>query len=251
MNQFIGTGSMKSFIKIRYSILCLIGVFNLFYEVMAQTEQKVNPLLDKGVVFFGLSGGASLRESENENSLLVTIAEQDKKGFNVSIAGGYMLKQDFAAGGALRYDQSRINKTTIDGDGIETDMKEAGSIMTVSGYIKNFIPLTSNRRINLYNITGIAWSADRNTVESTSQDILTRTYTDKNTLQLGISPGIQVFVLKGFATEVGVNVAGLSASKKEVSVNGVPDSSVDTFDVDLKIDILSLNISFYYYFPIK
>ena len=242
---------MISYIKIRYSILCLICLLNSFAESKAQTEQKVNQLLDKGVVFFGLSGGASLRESENENSLIVTIAEQDKKGFNVSIAGGYMLKQDFAAGGALRYDQSRINKTTIDGDGIETDMKEAGSIMTASGYIKNFIPLTSNRRINLYNITGIAWSVDRNTIESTSQDILTRTYTNKNTLQLGISPGIQVFVLKGFATEVGVNVAGLTASRKEVSVNGVPDSSVDTFDVDLKIDVLSLSISFYYYFPVK
>lgn len=217
----------------------------------AQTDSQPNPLLSKGVLFFGLSGGASLRESENENALIVTIADQKKRGFNVLMAGGYMVKSNFAVGGALRYDESRLTQTTLDGDGIETQVREAGSIITTSAYVKNFIPLTANHRINLFNIAGIAWVADRKTAESTNQDILTRTYTNKNTLQLGISPGIQVFVVEGFATEVGVNVAGFSASRKEVSINGIQDSSVNTFDVDLKMNILSLNISFYYYFPIK
>lgn len=234
----------------------LILIFIIFFSAaksLAQnesTEEKKSPL-QKGVVFAGFSGGASLRESENENALVVTIQDQSKKGYNLIFSGGYMLKPEFALGAAMRFDQSRLSKTTVDADGIISNVKEAGSILTTSVYVKNFIPLTANRRINLYNIAGIAWVADRKTSDNLSQDVLTRTYTRKNALQLGISPGIQVFVVDGFATEVGVNVAGFSATRKEVSVNGVNDSSVNTFDLDLRVNILSLSISFYYYFPIR
>jgi hypothetical protein len=233
--------------------LLLVLSFIQITEILAQSENPENSqaILRKGVVFAGFSGGASLRESENENALVVTIQDQSKKGYNLIFAGGYMLKPEFAVGAAIRYDQSRVSKSVIDSDGIVSDIQEAGSIITSSIYVKNFIPLASNGRINLYNLAGIAWVADRNTSESFTQDVLTRTYTNKNALQLGISPGIQVFVAKGFATEVGVNVAGLSATRKEVAVNGVDDSSVNTLDLDLRVNILSLNISFYYYFPIR
>jgi len=234
-------------------LLLLLLSFIPLMQLLAQSEntEESQAILRKGVVFAGFSGGASLRESENENALVVTIQDQSKKGYNLIFAGGYMLKPELAVGVGIRYDQSRISKTVIDSDGIISTIQGAGSILTSSVYVKNFIPLTANGRINLYNIAGIAWVSDRNTSESFSQDVLTRTYTNKNALQLGISPGIQVFVVEGFATEVGVNVAGFSATRKEVAVNGVDDSSVNTFDLDLRVNILSLSISFYYYFPIR
>jgi hypothetical protein len=216
-----------------------------------QGSNDAPSLLRKGIAFAGFSGGASLRESENENALVATIQEQSKTGYNLIFAGGYMLKQEFAVGAALRVDQSRLTKTVVDSDGITSDVQEAGSIITSSIFVKAFIPLTVSKRINLYNIAGMAWVADRNNRENSSQDVLTRTYTSKNSLQLGVSPGIQVFIVEGFATEVGVNVAGFSATQKVVAVNGIEDSTVNTFDLDLRVNILSLNISFYYYFPIR
>lgn len=233
-------------------VLVIVLAFTEAELLCAQNPggNEVPSLLRKGIVFAGFSGGASLRESENENALVVTIQEQSKTGYNLIFAGGYMLKPEFAVGAALRIDQSRLSKSVIDADGITADVQEAGSILTSSVFAKAFIPLTANKRINLYNIVGIAWVADRNSSESFSQDALTRKYTTKNSLQLGVSPGIQVFVLEGFATEVGVNVAGFSGTRKVVTVNGIEDSSINTFDLDLRLNILSLNISFYYYFPI-
>jgi hypothetical protein len=227
----------------------------LFSQWQGLFAQEDNPPsfyhqnLGRGMAFIGISGGASLRESENENALIVTILNQRKSGFNALLTGGYLIKPNLAIGGGLRYDQSRLAKTTEDGDGVVTDIKEAGNILTSSVYLKYFIPLTSNHRINLFNIAGVAWVADRNTRESFGENILTRTFTSKNTFQLGLNPGVQAFVIEGFATEVSVSVAGLSGSRKKVIENGVERSSVDSFDVDLKLNILSLNISFYYYFP--
>jgi len=218
---------------------------------VAQDESDKKPPYDKDYVFFGATGGASLRESENENALVFIIKDQQKKGYNFLVTGGYFLKPTLALGGAVRYDESRITKVTEDTDGITADIQEAGSVLTTSAYGKFFIPLTPNKRFNLYTIAGLAWVADRYVVENYSQNLLTRTYTNKNTIQLGLTPGIQVFVVDGFATEVGVNVAGFSGSRKNVTENGVANSAVNTFDLDLKINILSLNISFYYYFPIS
>jgi hypothetical protein len=229
-------------------------LFALIVSAQSVTAQDSSPsksTYDKGYVFFGATGGASLRESENENALIVNILEQDKKGYNFLVTGGYFITPTLALGGAIRYDESRIKKITEDTDGIISNIREAGSIVTSSAYAKFYIPLSPNKRFNLYNIAGFGWIADRYTVENFSQNVLTRTYTNKNTLQLGLSPGIQVFVIDGFATEVGVNVAGFSGSSKKVTVNGDASSTVNTFDLDLKINILTLNISFYYYFPVK
>lgn len=219
--------------------------------VWAQDGNSLKPTYDKGYVFFGATGGASLRASENENALIVNILEQKKKGYNFLVTGGYFITPTLALGGAVQYDESRTTKITQDSDGILSDIQEAGSIITTSVYSKFFIPLSPNKRFNLYSIAGVGWIADRNTAENFSQNVLTRTYTNKNTIQLGLSPGVQVFIIDGFATEVGVNVAGFSGSTKKVSVNGDDSSAVNTFDLDLKINILTLNISFYYYFPIK
>lgn len=238
---------------IRSSLFCLASLSGMLTQsVLAQeTPAESRSPLRKGVAFVGFSGGASLRESENVNALVVTIQEQAKKGYNLIFSGGYLVRPEFAIGGALRFDRSRESKRVIDADGVATDVREAGSIITTALFVKNFIPLTANKRINLYNIGGLVWVADRNSTESMTQNVLTRTYTNKNSFQLGISPGIQVFVVDGFATEVGVNVAGFSATNKEVMVNGVPDSRVSTFDLDFRVNILSLNISFFYYFPTR
>jgi hypothetical protein len=224
----------------------------ILHQVESQAQLPLNEksTYDKGYVFFGATGGASIRDSENENALVLTILEQQKRGYNFLVTGGYFIKPTLALGGALRYDESRVTKLTEDTDGIISNIQEAGTIITSSVYAKYFIPLTPNGKFNLYSITGLGWIADRNTTESFTQNILTRTYTNKNTLQLGISPGIQVFVIDGFATEVGVNVAGFSGSRKIEMVNGVENTAVNTFDLDLRINILSLNISFYYYFPV-
>lgn len=235
----------------KITIQCALIFFISVNLLKAQETSFTRPNYDQGYIFFGATGGASLRESENENALIVNINEQQKKGYNFLVTGGYFIKPNLALGGAVQYDESRLNKITEDADGIISNIREAGSIVTSSAYTKFFIPLSPSKRFNLYSIAGFGWVADRYAVESFSQNILTRTYTNKNTIQLGLSPGIQVFVIDGFATEVGVNVAGFSGSSKKVTVNGDDSSTVNTFDLDLKINILTLNISFYYYFPIK
>jgi hypothetical protein len=135
-----------------------------------------------------------------------------------------------------------------DEDAILTEVKEASNSITGAVFIKNFIPLSSSGRFNLYNITGMAFEAKRSNTETFSQDILNRKYTEAYSISLGISPGIQVFVMKGFAAEVGVNVAGVSTTTTRTTINGESGSLVQSGVLDLKINLLSLKLGFFYYF---
>ena len=204
--------------------------------------------LDKGMAFLGITGGASTRESTNEENFVQKVLEREKNAFNVTLSGGYLLSDHFALGGSLSYDWLRNAQVNEDSDGIQTDVKEASNSITGAVFIKNFIPLSSGGRFNLYNITGMAFEATRSNTETFSQDILNRKYTEAYSVSLGISPGIQVFVMKGFAAEVGVNVAGISTTTTRTTINGESGPVVQSGVLDLKINLLSLKLGFFYYF---
>lgn len=221
--------------------------------VNAQTIPKKPDflVLNKGASFVGFTGGTSVRESENEIIFGTNLLEQKKEGFNVVFSGGYFYKKDVSLGIGIGFDKFSRSQISENSDGIITNYKEAGSILTSAIFIKNYIPLSSNGRFNLYNLTGLGYSLERKISESFTENVLTRTYTVTNGLRIGLSPGIQVFILKGFATEVGMTIAGLSTSQTKTTENDVTTTNINKVDLNLKINILNINLSFYYYFPTK
>lgn len=245
---------LKNLLMTQIKLILYLILFALSCTLYGQQKAPIDNydlIFRKGTAFVGLSGSAALRGSTNENSLIATILDQEKKGYSITLTGGYFLKNDFAVGGAFDYERNSIERQTIDADNIISDIKEHAAKITTSVYGKQFIHLFTSKRINLYNIYGLAWVYDSKLNETRSQDILTRTFTEVNAFKFGISPGVQVFVIDGFATEVGVNVAGITAGKTTTYVNNQFDGSVNNLNLDLRLNILSLNIGFYYYFNTK
>lgn len=204
--------------------------------------------LQKGLAFIGLTGGASTRTSVNEDILILKIIDKQKDGYNIQLNGGYFLSKSFAVGGIIKYDWAKLNQVLENSEGTITYVQEAKSSLGGGVFIKNYIPIAPNGRFNLFNVVGLGMNVENKVSEQTTDDILTRYYTTTNNYSIGITPGIQVFIIKGFATEVGVNLAGLTHSNKKTTVNQIESSTIKSSDLDLKLNILSLNISFYYFF---
>ncbi len=237
--------------KLIFSVLCLIAYIAQGYAQSMEADSTIKNdelSLEKGMSFLGITGGASTRESINEESLIQKVLDQEKNAFNITLSGGYLLDNQFGVGGSLSYDWFRNNQLNEDGDGIQTEVKDARTSITGAVFIKNYIPLSPGGRFNLYNITGLAFEARRSNTETFSQEILNRKYTEAYSISLGISPGMQVFVMKGFAAEVGVNVAGVSTTTTKTKINGESGSVVQSGVLDLKINLLSLKLGFFYYF---
>lgn len=226
----------------------------LFFGQLATAQStsatEISPFikLEKGLAFIGITGGANTRTSQNENILIANIIDKKKDGFNIQANGGYFFSKSFAVGTALKYDWAKINQIIENTDGVPTFVKEAKSSLGGNFFIKNYIPITPNGRFNLFNVVSLGMTRENKVTENTSNAILNRYYTITNHFNLGINPGIQVFIIKGFATEVGVNLAGLSHTYKKTTVNEVENTVIKSNDLDLKLNILSLNISFFYFF---
>jgi len=137
---------------------------------------------------------------------------------------------------------------TENSDGVLTDTKVIDISYTTGVYIKYFTPLSPEERINLFARVGISFGDGRTLQESETSDILTRTFTNYNTINFGIVPGIQVLVAKGFAVEADISIAGLQSSWSNTSINGEPSTDSKATSVSFDINLLSLNIGFYYYF---
>jgi len=237
----------------RLFILILTLWLLIFPKTMsAQTSNAIEvssfTKLQKGLAFIGLTGGANTRTSRNENLLITNVIDKRKDGFNVQANGGYFLSKSFAVGTALRYDWAKLDQILEDTEGVQTFVKEAKSSLGGYLFIKNYIPITPNGRFNLFNVVSLGMDKENKVTENTTNDVLTRYYAVTNNYNLGINPGIQVFIIKGFATEVGVNLAGLSHTYKRTTINEEENTVIKSNTLDLKLNILSLNISFFYFF---
>ncbi len=227
----------------------LILLFMALGLSVAGISQEQKSRLSKGNAYVGLSFGANFKDANNTNLLgLVNIVAQDRSGGNLNLNGGYFLGDHFSLGATLIYKRDKNNMLTEDSNGILTDSKLIDISYTTGVYIKYFTPLSPEERINLFARVGISYQDGRTLQEAETSDILTRTFTNYNTLNFGIVPGIQVLVAKGFAVEADISIAGLQSSWSKSSINGEPATDSKSTSVSFDINLLSLNIGFYYYF---
>jgi hypothetical protein len=56
-----------------------------------------------------------------------------------------------------------------------------------------------------------------------------------------------VFIVENFAIEASVNLAGINFSNSTIKSTDIPDEVVRKASIDLKIDILKLNLGFLIY----
>lgn len=205
-------------------------------------------VIDKGLKFSILTFSMSSRDAINDNNIFVNYVNQKKSSWNVRADGGYILKKNLGVGLGLSYGQSKDNNTIKASDGALTDNKSYSNDYAVRPYIKNFIPLDNRNRFYIINQTELQLVFARSIKESTANEILTRTYTSKNTYGIGLRPGLLIFIVKNFAFETTVNIFGINTSVERSRISGQPDSKVRTTDMDFKVNVLKLAFGFSTYF---
>jgi hypothetical protein len=216
------------------------------HDVQSQDERS---RIDKGRAYVGLSFGVNFKEANNQNFLgLVNIVEEKSSGGNVQLNGGYFLGKYFSVGGIYQYGENNGDLLTEDADQIRTHTESIRRLHTIGAYVKYFTPLNEKERINLFARVGISYQDERVLDEATTNEVLTRTFQKTNTLYFGIIPGVQVLVVEGFAVEADISIAGLQSSWTDTWVNGELAGDVHTTSVSFDINLLTLNIGFFYYF---
>lgn len=239
-------------------IYSLLLVFILFSKVSfaqnlsgGKSSSPKYDLTAKGNMYSGLTFSFSTKDTDKKQGLIVDVTDESHNRFKTSVDAGYFIKNNFALGALISYENDRSEQTETDSQNVQTAVKYAKSAYGVYGVMKNFIPLDEKRRFFLYNQILLGTSFKNSIEERTTDELLKRTYSKERSLELQINPGIMVNVVKGFSVEVGAQIAGFNATWSETQINDEITEKSHGTDSDFSINLLRLNIGFYYYFPLK
>ncbi len=229
------------------SILLIVSA-PVFAQLTKPNKYTDGVEINKGIKFVGLTFSASGKKAENENTLLGYIVEQDKSGLQINLDPGYVIKQNLAAGLGFTYGFNSNNYTQRASDGTLTDVKSSASDFVFRPFIKNYLPIGKGKKFYIVIPTEIQLGNSSKLTESTTNGVLTRTYSDSFLYGIAMRPGIIAFIVNNFGFEVNVGAFGLSASSEKTRTTGQPDGKVTTQNLDLKINLLQLSFGFAYYF---
>jgi hypothetical protein len=239
----------------RLFLFTLIVTLSSFYAFSQEDSTKrfrgadIDVRLNKGDFMIGGTLGLDLRSAENENQLLQTAVEESKDVFNLRLDGAYALKDDWFVGLGFLWGVTNRSGDYLDpNSGDLSNVQFRRTSYSFRPFIKNHLPLDRNRRFNLVVQTEMGFSINQSIEESVTNEIVTRKLENELVAGIGVRPGLLAFIMKNFAVEVSVNIAGLGFSVKEISTTDEPDVKVQSAELDLKIDILQLNLGFISYF---
>lgn len=239
-------------------LYCFLFTLLLFIQsTVAQNQtnkdsiSSKNKLTAKGNMYSGLTFKLSSKDTDVRQGLFVNVSDQSRNLFKTSVDAGYFVKDNLALGALISYENDRRDQIETDQQNVQTAVQYAKDSYGIYGTMKNFIPLDNKGRFYLYNLVLLGANFKNIIEERTTDDLLKRSYTKNKVIELQINPGIMVNIVKGFSVEVGAQVAGISTSWSETKVNNEITEKSHATDADFSINLLRLNIGFYYYFPLK
>jgi hypothetical protein len=236
---------MKGPFKFALLLFLLLPIF-----AAAQTTKKVTTgvAMNKGIIFGNATVSLGNRNAENENQLFVYNVRQKKNEAEIRFDGGYMIQKNLGIGMGILYGNKQEDNVQQASDGTLTANQIANRYYAFRPFVKNFIPLGNNNRFFIVVPTELQIGFGNQVKESTTNSILTRTYTQSQFYGLAMRPGLLAFIHKNFGFEVNVGAFGLSTSVDKISTTNQPDGRVVKNDLDLKINILNLSLGFAAYF---
>lgn len=220
-------------------------------DVHAQKKPSKYPNgvpISKGTMFSSLTFSAGSREAENESQLLYYVVDQDRSSLEIRLDPGYVIKENLAVGMGLLYGYNKEKRLQRNSDGTLTDFQSYQRNFALRPYVKNFIPLGNSHKFYVVIPTELQFGNGSRVQESTTNGLLTRTYSSTFYYGLEMRPGLLAFIVENFGFEVNVGAFGLSSSIEKIKKTNEPDGQVKNNDLSLRINLLQLSFGFAAYF---
>lgn len=221
-----------------------------------------NTFIPKGLWMCGAT--INYREWENENENLLVLKNLNMAGhiFSVSPYVGYFVRNNLALG--LRYNYSRyyFSLGNLDlklGEGLSIDLEDLYYLEhkhEVSFYMRNYMPLFGSKIFGAFAEVRASYSHanGKNTTGRRDENVnsLDSTYERVNKIQLGISPGLCVFVTDFAAVETSIGVLGVDykwSSFKNLKANETEYEYGKSHNggANFKFNIFTINIGMTFY----
>ncbi|PWK19659.1 hypothetical protein [Xanthomarina spongicola] len=218
------------------------------YELLTSYYTNTFKPFQKKNIYVGLSLALEDRQSENINVLVGTILDGDRTKYDINLKSGYYIGNYVMAGVNFNYFQDKFSGLTLkDSDSIQSNSLTRSYAVTPN--LRSSVPLTENERLSFFTDIGLTFGGG-NTVTKDVKNIdeVDKSYTKNFNFRVGISPGVTFFVMENFAFEIQLDLLGYELNSSKTTVNDIDQSSKTRQNIDLNIDILSMQLGLAYYF---
>ena len=245
----------RSFNPFRLNVLIgLLGLFFFAPPVFAQedlTDSAEDYTVAKGRAYGVLTFSLDQRDAENENQLLRQVIDQNKLDYRVIASGGYALKDNFTVGLGFSYGRQREDITFLNEDEEEITSKSVGQDVSFIPNIRKYIPLGVGK-LQIFVQTDLRLSLGESLERNFMAMEVEKIEENFTEVKLGVQPGVVLFFTREWAFEASVGVAGLTSRWTTQTLNNdeANQSKIHQSSIDLKLNLLALNLGVAYYFDL-
>lgn len=204
--------------------------------------------IPKGYKMFGMT--ASYMNYDSKDSKFLSLLEglnYHGKTARVNPFAGYFFRDNQMIGLKLGYSHTiaqldNIDLAIEDLDLSLADMRLSETLYSGTIFHRSYVGLDMGRRFGLFNEINLSFTTGTSSFTRLKEGKPVNTETSIKEIQLGISPGISIFIMQNVAAELSVGVAGLTYRDQQQKINQVESGSFRNSGANFKINILNINI---------
>lgn len=207
----------------------------------------------KGQWVTGVSVSYSQSNQDNYQFLIIENLNGDTYTFKVSPMVFYSFKDNMAAGGRLAYSRqrTRLNSANIKLDsetGYDIDNLYAIShTYSAMGAFRNYISLGAGTRFGLFNEVQLQFSGGESKVCNGVGDDLTGTFERTYGFNIGVSPGMIMFLNDYSAIEVSVGVLGFNYTHTKSTTDQIYIANRNIKSANFRVNLFSITFGVAFY----
>lgn len=209
--------------------------------------------IPKGQWITGVSVNYSQSDQDNYQFLIFENINGDTYSFKISPMLMYCFKDNLAAGAKFGYQRSRtrLNSGQLILDS-ETSYDVDHLYMITSNYygtaaFRNYISLGSSMRFGLFNEVQLELGGGQSKLTNGTGTDFTGTFEKNFSLNIGLTPGIAMFLSNYSAIEVNIGVLGFGYTHTSAETDKIYHSSRSSQHANFKINLFSVSFGVVFY----
>lgn len=219
------------------------------YAQNLDATQATDHGISKGRFYSSLNFSLDQRNAENVDQLVRQVIDQNKYDYTVTANAGYAIKDNLTLGFSAGFGRAREEITFLDQDDMEIQSKVLEQQFSFLPNLRQYIPIGAGK-LQIIVQTQLGFTFGESLRRDFMMNDVDKTETDFIDFQLGVNPGLVLFFNRNWALETTVGVAGFSARLDEKTINNNVDAqeSIQTTNIDLRLNLLELSLGVAYYF---
>lgn len=235
--------------------LILIAAFALGTHAQEHFKRGLEQIsfVPKGQWIGGVSVSYFQSDFENYQFLIVENLNGDTYTFKVSPMVMFCIKDNLAAGGRLSYSRSR---TRLDGAslvlGADTSY-DVDNLYSIShnyhgtAMFRNYISLGKSMRFGFFNEVDLSLGGGQSKLVNGTGDELTGTYERNFNLNIGLTPGVIMFLSNYSALEVSIGVLGFNYTHTHSISDQIYHAERNRKSANFRINLFSVQFGVAFY----